>query len=281
MALVCALIAFSPLTASAADRAPSDTDVAASIDQRTGDLRQKLDSQSTNLRLSAPMTAADRAYDTAKSAAATKYAADKAQGNAMVTPKMCPPSDPCGPTSRYLDQTMSPQETNYWCGPAAVQASLRQRGTYRSQTQLAVDLDVGSSGGTYWGEGRTAPVPRVMNTYGNAGAYWIGRAVAYSATADDKARFVDNLVYDIDRGYPILGNAYQVKDGPHLNGHPLEKAIQHWYEIRGYYGSGYSTAYADPAAGAPSISWSANVPRYSSLASDYITRINGGRGYVW
>lgn len=40
------------------------------------------------------------------------------------------------------------------------------------------------------------------------------------------------------------------------------------------------TLYEDSVAGS-TISWAANVPAYSTLASDAVVSIMGGRGYIW
>jgi hypothetical protein len=55
----------------------------------------------------------------------------------------------------------------------------------------------------------------------------------------------------------------------------------HWFEIRGYYGSGGTTLYEDSVHGATSISWSGTVPAYSAIGSSAVVSIVSGRGYVW
>jgi hypothetical protein len=68
-----------------------------------------------------------------------------------------------------------------------------------------------------------------------------------------------------------------------LIGHPGNRTIFHWFAIRGYFDWGNDTHYADPVAGVPTsiISWAGPVPRYSTMSSNTIAVIMGGRGYVW
>ncbi|MGC9668044.1 hypothetical protein ACNTMW_15995 [Planosporangium sp. 12N6] len=79
----------------------------------------------------------------------------------------------------------------------------------------------------------------------------------------------------------MAGNAYEYHGYPHLVGHPVDKDIFHWFEIRGYEGYGATTWYEDSVAGASSIGWSNKVPSYSSIDSDKVVTIMDGRGYVW
>jgi hypothetical protein len=81
---------------------------------------------------------------------------------------------------------------------------------------------------------------------------------------------------------PVIGNAYETRySNYHLVGHPQDRTIFHWFEIRGYYGSGGTTLYEDSVHNATSVSWYASVPAYSSLPSYQIVTIVSGRGYVW
>src|SRR5436190_15885557 len=80
---------------------------------------------------------------------------------------------------------------------------------------------------------------------------------------------------------PLVGDAWEAPVGPHLVGHPTNREIFHWFEIRGYQNSGGSTMYEDSVHGASSISWSGSVPAYSTLATSTVVTIISGRGYVW
>ena len=154
--------------------------------------------------------------------------------------------------SRSLVANQVPQQTSYWCGPAAVHEALNARGIGTTQSGLASALGT-TTNGTAWYTGSSYPVPTTLNNkLGNA--YYYPTNVSYSPTSTEKATFQTDLVSDIDNGY---------------------------FEARGYADYGASTMYEDSVHGATSVSWSASVPAYSTLSSSTITTIVGGRGYVW
>jgi hypothetical protein len=98
------------------------------------------------------------------------------------------------------------------------------------------------------------------------------------------SNFKANLVYNISTvGAPLIGDAYEVAGGAyHLVGHPDNRTIFHWFDIRGYTNSGAYTMYEDSVHGADDvIGWAGGVPAYSTLSSTAIVAIVGGRGYVW
>ena len=83
-------------------------------------------------------------------------------------------------------------------------------------------------------------------------------------------------------GTPLVGDAWETRSSDyHLVGHPTDRTIFHWFEIRGYQNSGGSTMYEDSVHNATSVSWYAGVPAYSTLPSRQIVFIVSGRGYVW
>lgn len=99
-------------------------------------------------------------------------------------------------------------------------------------------------------------------------------------TSIDVNTFISDVTLDIDNNYPVAGDAYEVVNGYHLVGHPNAN-IFHWFAIDGYSNYGSSTHYADSVHGASSISWSGNVPAYSTMDSSIIARIVDGRGIIW
>src|SRR6185437_1116612 len=198
---------------------------------------------------------------------------------------------PCGsctgggsyPSSASLVANQTPQQTSYWCGPAAVHEALDAIGVSLSQSAAATALHTTTSG-TAWSGGGTSPsgypVPDVMNRYQSRN-YYVPQPVA-SATSSTITTYENDLELDISGiRAPVIGDAWEVPNGQHLNGHPGNLQIFHWFEIRGYYGSGGTTLYEDSVHGATSISWSGSVPAYSNLPSGQIVSIVGGRGYVW
>lgn len=202
------------------------------------------------------------------------------------------PMAPCGsctnggsyPSSASLVANQMPQATSYWCGPASVHEALDALGVSLSQSAAATALRTTATGTAWSGAGTSPsnyPVPDVMNRYQNRN-YYVPQAVGSPATSSAISAYESDLGYDVGAiRAPMIGDAWEVPGGYHLNGHPPGEQIFHWFEIRGYYGSGGTTLYEDSVHGASSISWSANVPAYSNLPSSQIVSILGGRGYVW
>jgi len=193
-------------------------------------------------------------------------------------------------TSRTLTGTQQPQQTSYWCGPAAVSSALAVRGVRVSQSTSANMLRT-TWDGTDW-SGTNANVPKQYQTgypvadvltyklHGQGATYYpVG--LSYNPTAKQKSTYRAHLVEDVDNGWDLVGDAWEVPGGPHLVGHPGNQEIFHYFSIRGYSSSGAYTRYQDSVHGASSISWSSGVPAYSTMSSDTIATIVGGRGYVW
>ncbi|MGC9668042.1 C39 family peptidase [Planosporangium sp. 12N6] len=172
------------------------------------------------------------------------------------------------------------QVNNYYCGPATLSEAVGARGIGISQYTAAASLGTNSDG-TAWYNG-SYPMANSLNNYlGSQGAYYAAVNLSGSPSASEKSSYKTRLMSNIDRGWAVAGDAYEYHGYPHLVGHPVDKDIFHWFEIRGYEGYGATTWYEDSVAGASSISWSNKVPAYSSLPSDSIVTIMGGRGYVW
>lgn len=187
------------------------------------------------------------------------------------------------PSSASIVANQTPQATSYWCGPAAVHEALAALGVSLSQSAAAAALHT-TTDGTAWSGGGTSPsgypVPDVMNRY-QSRVYYVPQPVS-SATSSAIGTYQRDLEMDIaGLRVPLIGDAWETPTGKHLNGHPSDRTIFHWFEIRGYYGSAGTTLYEDSVHGATSISWSGSVPAYSSLPSSDILSITGGRGYVW
>jgi hypothetical protein len=187
------------------------------------------------------------------------------------------------PSSASLAANQTPQATSYYCGPAAVHEALGALGVSLSQSAAAAALHT-SGDGTSWSSGGTSPsgypVPDVLNRYQSRNYY----VPVYlpSVTSSAISTYESDLRTDIGSiRAPLIGDAWEIPGGYHLDGHPGNEQIFHWFEIRGYQNSGGSTMYEDSVHGATSISWSANVPAYSTMASSKIVSIVSGRGYVW
>jgi hypothetical protein len=187
----------------------------------------------------------------------------------------------------YIGGTQQGQSNSYYCGPASVSEALGIKpGISISQASAAYYLRTTSDDGTAWYgvdarvpvQWRTHyPVRDVMNY--KLGQWWyIPVALPYSPSSGDVSNYVGDLVYDIDHYYPILGNAWEVHNGPHLAGHPnLQQDILHWFTINGYGSYGNSTDYMDSAT----TVWSTVEPYNWYFSSATLVTIMGGRGYMW
>ena len=166
----------------------------------------------------------------------------------------------------------------------------RPRGTRRARSlALAVGgrdgLHTKSSDGTAWSGGGTSPsgypVPDVLNARERRN-YYVPQAVS-SATSGAISTYEGDLKSDIySVGAPLIGDAWETSTSQHhLVGHPTDRTIYHWFEIRGFQSSGTTTMYEDSVHNATSVSWYSGVPAYSSLPSSWVVSIVAGRGYVW
>ena len=247
----------SPANPAAVARAAGDTDPHLPLTAQT--LRWEGEKFAAATRL---MEQARKAWATQPSATQSLVTVQPSTTQSLVTitPNFTDPGGGGGtpPSSWAFSQNQQSQQTGVWCGPATVSEALGQRGISLSQASAASQLKTDASG--------TA---------------WSGIYVSHTATATDKANYRTALVTDVgNAGYPLIGDAWEVAGHDHLNGHPTDQTIFHWFDIRGYATSGADTLYEDSVYGS-TISWAGNVPAYSTMASDTIVGILGGRGYTW
>jgi hypothetical protein len=189
------------------------------------------------------------------------------------------------PSAAHLVANQTPQTENYYCGPAAVHEALDALGVSLTQSAAASALRT-TTGGTAWSGVGTRPsgypIPDALNNFQSRNSY-VPQPVAAPATSKAVTTYEQDLVADIAGvRAPLIGDAWETSTSDHhLIGHPTDRTILHWFEIRGYDDSGATTLYEDSVHGATSVSWSAGVPAYSSLPSSWIVSIVSGRGYVW
>jgi hypothetical protein len=223
---------------------------------------------------------------------AAKRAAELGFGSASLDSTLAP-SVECGEScagggsfvsAASLPGNQTAQATGYYCGPAAVHEALDALGVSLSQSAAATALHT-TTDGTAWSGGGTSPsgypVPDVLNAreFRN---YFVPQPVS-SPTSSATYTYEHDLELDISAvGAPLIGDAWETKYSDyHLVGHPTDRTIFHWFEIRGYQTYGAATMYEDSVHNASSVSWSASVPAYSTLPSNQIVSIISGRGYVW
>lgn len=171
------------------------------------------------------------------------------------------------------------QQRSYWCGPATLASLVQANKVGISQTTAATRLST-SSNGTDWYRGSgNYPMERALDRY-SGGFNYTPVNLPYTPSKADTAMFKQRLMANVatyQQG--IAGNAVEVTNGPHLNGHP-NRTIYHWVPVRGYDDKGATTRYADSVAGS-AISWAGPVPRYNEISTDKVVAIFGARGYIW
>jgi len=184
---------------------------------------------------------------------------------------------------RYLPAVQQGQITSYYCGPASVSELLNYLNPATTQSDAAYWLNT-TTGGTAWSGWDPAPAPYytghpvsdVLN-YKRASSWYIPVGLSYYPSPTDVSTYIWRMAFDLDYNYPLVGNAWEVAWGPHLNGHPINLQIFHWFTINGYYVNGNQTDYLDSAT----TVWS-SVPAYNFyFDSPTLVAILGGRGYVW
>jgi hypothetical protein len=195
--------------------------------------------------------------------------------------------------SRFLDVHQQAQNTSFYCGPAASSELLMYLTGTHSQGETAYWLGTDRTSQTSWYDSSLNypsmpnrsgyPMPDAINYLrtGNAQGFYIPVGLPGAPSQAQKDQFKSRMSADIDGGYPVVGDAWEAVGGPHLVGHPVNQKIFHWFTIRGYTQYGAGTNYKDSASGASSISWSGNVPAESTMDTNTIAQILGGRGYVW
>lgn len=218
-----------------------------------------------------PLSAADRRAIAAKQAAALRYAAQRDAGVSVAA------------TARQLTLQRQLQSKDYYCGPATTSMALRAMGVWTGQPDMAWAMNTDGLRETPWSGYRSARIPAqfrtgypvrdVLNWHKNS-QHYRPISLSYNPTAQEKQVYRAALRTSIDQGWVVMGDAWEVPGGPHLLGHPEWMEIFHWYAIYGYNGNGVGTVYADPAAWGPNNG-------IGTMASDTITVINGGRGYIF
>jgi hypothetical protein len=189
------------------------------------------------------------------------------------------------PEVDYLAKNQVPQARSYWCGPATIREALGQVGFAITQAKAADELGT-TTAGTPWSGGSTRtgfPMADVMNAHQSRN-YYVPKAVPYPPTELAIEQYKANLVTTIySYNSPVIGNAWTGPGSAYfLRGHPVDREIKHWFDIRGYSGTGTYTLYEDSVAGSNcGISWASGVPAYSSQGSRQIVWIVSGRGYIW
>ncbi|WP_436498099.1 C39 family peptidase [Actinokineospora sp. HUAS TT18] len=143
-------------------------------------------------------------------------------------------------TDRVLNYQFQWQENYYFCGPAATRIALTARGKYFTQSYIA-----GRLGTTTAGTSSAADTTRVLNNLGATGFYETKWIPGQSATQAEINRLQWDVVYDIDRNYPIVANV--VGSAMDTDGDWHTYSGGHYLVIVGYSNNGWTVKVADSA----------------------------------
>lgn len=171
------------------------------------------------------------------------------------------------------------QDRTYWCGPATLATLVQASDVKISESTAAKRLKTTRNGTNWYSGSGNYPMEKALERYSKDFDFTAAN-LPFTPSTSDKKKFKGRLVTNIAvHKQGIAGNAVEVRNGPHLNGHP-NRTIYHWVAVRGYDDDGETTRYADPVAGS-SISWAGPVDRYNEIDTDKIVTIFGARGYIW
>jgi hypothetical protein len=143
-------------------------------------------------------------------------------------------------TSRVLDYEFQWQQNGWYCGPAATRIALTARGFYYSQDFLA-----GQLGTTTDGTASAYDTTRVLNNQGSTGFYETKMIPGDYATQDQIDRLHWDVLYDVDRNYPIVANI--VGSAMDTDGDYHSYWGGHYLTVVGYSNDGWTVKIADPA----------------------------------
>ncbi|MBV1855563.1 C39 family peptidase [Catellatospora tritici] len=132
------------------------------------------------------------------------------------------------------------QQNGYYCGPAATRIALTARGYYYTQDYIASQL-----GTTTNGTNSAADTTRVLNSLGGTGFYETKWIPGNSATQAEINRLQWDVVYDIDRNYPLVVNV--VGSAMDTDGDWHTYSGGHYLAVTGYSNDGWTVKIADSA----------------------------------
>ncbi|GAA1178490.1 uncharacterized protein YraI [Kitasatospora gansuensis] len=181
-----------------------------------------------------------------------------------------------GNASAYIAGDWFGEEKPYYCGPAAVQTALQRRlkAVPPGQNQIAATLTTNTGG--------TDSVRQIMwglNTYGNTDWYH-AMTVNSPMTATQSQAWRNDVVYNIDHGYPVVVNLVGLP-GSHPPNWP-NREVYHYVTVVGYFDFGRRLRVVDSAAGAGGglrDDW-AQTEKEWTAATDDVGVWMRGKGYA-
>jgi hypothetical protein len=189
------------------------------------------------------------------------------------------PDDP--PHRAELPLVHRPQQTSYWCGPAAVQMALAVRlgAAAPGQEALADDDHLKTDAC------RETPdryvVRDTLNRLLDTVRYRV-RDVTVPPRPVEADGFRRDLVDGIAAGWPLVATFWVRRDGIRPIGYPdpADRDIKHIVLLYGYDDAGDTVLVADPASGSRAVSWSGDLAPVYRLPGRFVVDLMAGKGYV-
>jgi hypothetical protein len=179
--------------------------------------------------------------------------------------------------------TQYPQETSYWCGPAAGKSILSGwvtnglPGGVPSQQTMATKMGTTTNGTdqTAWAAGMNSYIWNNPNQPGG----WIYKA------ASNQATMVTDIRGNIDANWGAGVNTVEISGGWRYNNHPTGGTIRHFIAAWGYDTSASTITLTDSAANSQFVPWPNAQPvvTMTNAAVFNYTNQSGGnkRGYSY
>lgn len=195
-----------------------------------------------------------------------------------------------GSKSQYQDRVISvpqkDQETNYWCGYAAMQSVLSHKSISMTQQAIA-DYTYDSSDSLAWytinGSSRSQ-FPAAIALDDLTGYYYCPYPYgAAGGTTVTTSALASKVCASIDLNYGVLACGTSKKSSSHAShfpGYPTYKNVTHWVAVRGYYDYGDDYAIVDPAKSS-AVSWSSSINAYYSVSDSKLAAYSTYRGIIW
>jgi peptidase C39-like protein len=189
-------------------------------------------------------------------------------------------------SSERLDIFQVPQETDFWCGYAAIKSLLDYKDIDKTQSTIADEV-YGQDSSCPWylsnGDSRDQfPVPIYLTDEINFvyAPYPYGAAGSTDVEASDiDWRIISTI--DSDHGLVVCGTSYgnKLNDPSILPGYPARE-IGHWLAIDGYKSDGDEIWIIDPAK-SDEVYFSDDIDAYYSVTTAKLAAFVESKGIVW
>lgn len=188
--------------------------------------------------------------------------------------------------SNRLAIIQKPQETNYWCGYAAMKSLLDYKGVVKTQTQIAQQVySTSSACPWYLTNGSSySDFPVSTNLTSLLGRTYTPYPYGQVGTVSIINESVKSrVITSIDEDYGVMGcgrSKASSSDLSHLPNYPTNTNVDHWVAVDGYSNSGYSIHIVDPAKSS-AVNFGSNIAAYYAVSLDKFCAFITHRGLIW